>query len=117
MSLGRGSKASATSAIARELEIDRVYRRLETEMIRLADERARAADVRGVQQLLAQVKASDEALGGYRPDSVNSILASVEERLDAARRLRLERDRWALRLPELRAYRDAMSGPLQQFTR
>ena len=42
---------------------------------------------------------------------------SVEERLDAARRLRLERDRWAIRLPELRAYRDAMSGPLQRFTR
>jgi hypothetical protein len=111
------TKATATSAIARELEIDRVYRHLETQMIGLADERARAADVRGVQGVLAKVKASDEALGGYRPDSVNSILASVEERLDAARRLRLERDRWALRLPELRAYRDAMSESLQKLTR
>ena len=111
------TKASATSAIARELEIDRVYRHLETQMIGLADERARAADVRGVQRVLARVKASDEALGGYRPDAVNSILAAVEERLDAARRLRLERDRWALRLPELRAYRDAMSEPLQRLTR
>jgi hypothetical protein len=111
------TKAAATSAIARELEIDRVYRHLETEIVHLADERARAADVRGVQRLLDQVKASDEALGGYRPDEVNSILASVEERLDAARRLRLERDRWALRLPELRVYRDAVSDALQKLAR
>jgi hypothetical protein len=111
------ARASATAAIARELEIDRVYRRLETEMLRLANERARAADVRGVQQLFVRVKESDEALGGYRPDEVNAIVAVVQERLDAARRLRLERDRWAIRLPELRAYREAMSGPLQRFTR
>jgi hypothetical protein len=111
------TKASAASAIARELEIDRVYRHLETRMIRLADDRARAADVRGVQRVLSDVKAGDEALGGFRPDAVNAILASVEERLDAARRLRLERDRWALRLPELRAYRDTMSDSLQKLMR
>ena len=69
------ARASATAAIARELEIDRVYRRLETEMLRLANDRARAADVRGVQQLFARVKTSDEALGGYRPDEVNAIVA------------------------------------------
>jgi hypothetical protein len=111
------TKASATAAIARELEIDRVYRHLETRMIQLADERARLADVRGVQRVIAQVKASDEALGSYRPDAVNEILASVEERLDAARRLRLERDRWAIRLPEVRAYRDAMNESIQRLTR
>jgi hypothetical protein len=111
------TKATATSAITRELEINRVYRHLETQMIGLADERARAADVRGVQAVIAKVKASDQALGGYRPNEVNSILASIDERLDAARRLRLERDRWALRLPELRAYREAMSEPLQKLTR
>src|SRR5262249_39211496 len=93
------TKASATASISRELEIDRVYRHLETQMIARADERARAADVRGVQQVLAQVKTTDAALGGYRPDAVNSIIASVQVRLDAARRLRLDRDRWALRLP------------------
>jgi len=110
-------RALATAAIARELEIDRVYRRLEVQMVALADQRARAADVRGVQRVVQQVKDGDDALGGYRPDAVNAILASVEERLDAARRLRLERDRWAIRLPELRAYRDAMSGSIQKLTR
>jgi hypothetical protein len=111
------TKAAATSAIAREIEIDRVYRHLETRTIRLADERAHAGDVRGVQRLVADVKAGDEALGRYRPDAVNAILASLEERLDAARRLRLERDRWALRLPAIRAYRESMSESLQKLTR
>jgi hypothetical protein len=111
------AKATATAAIARELEIDRVYRQLETKMIAQADERARAADVRGVQQVLTQVRSSDEALGGYRPDAVNAILATVEGRLDAARRLRLERDRWEFRQPALRAYRDAMNESLQRLNR
>jgi len=110
-------KATAGAAITRELEIDRVYRHLETQMVALAEERARAADVRGVARVTDQVKAGDQALGGYRPDVVISILAAVDERLDAARRLRLERDRWALRQPVLRAYRDAMSASLQKLTR
>src|SRR4029077_18697198 len=42
-------------------------------------------------------------------------LAAVEERLDAARRLRLERDRWALRMPEIRAYRTAVSPLLRSL--
>jgi hypothetical protein len=111
------TKTSARAAIAREIEIDRVYRHLETRIVRLASDRARVADVKGVQSLVAEVKANDEALGRYRPDAVNAILASVEERLDAARRLRLERDRWALRLPALRAYRESMSDSLQKLTR
>ena len=111
------TKEAATASIARELEIDRVYRRLETQTIRLATDRARQADVRGVQRVIDQVKLNDQALGGYRPDTVNGILASVQEQLDAARRLRLERDRWALRLPELRAYRDSMGESLQKLTR
>jgi hypothetical protein len=111
------TRATASASIAREIEVDRVYRRLETRTLRLADQRARAADVRGVQRLVADVKASDEAIGRYRPDAVNAILASVEERLDAARRLQLERDRWAIRLPELRAYRDAMADSLQKLSR
>lgn len=110
-------KATAGAAIAREIEIDRVYRHLETQMVALADDRARAADVRGVQRVIDQVKTSDQALGSYRPDAINSILAAVDERLDTARRLRLERDRWELRQPALRAYREAMSESLQKLIR
>ena len=34
------------------------------------------------------------ALGQQRPDAINALVATVEEKLDAARRLRLARDRW-----------------------
>jgi hypothetical protein len=109
------TKATLTATLTREVETDRAYQALASSMSKLASERARAADVRGVQQLLAQLKARDSALGASRPDAVNSIVALVEEQLDAARRLQLARDRWALKAPELRAYRSAIGDALQRL--
>jgi hypothetical protein len=43
------------------------------------------------------------------------MIAAVEDQLDGARRLRLERDRWALRAPELRAYSSAMASSLDRL--
>jgi hypothetical protein len=112
--------AAATSAAARrdietERRIDRSYESLSRRMVRLADQRARAADVRGVESVIGRVFQRDFALGGKRPDSVNALVRAVEEKLDAARRLRLARDRWALRAPELAKYRLAISRPLDIF--
>jgi hypothetical protein len=84
-------------------------------MIRLADQRARAANVRGVENLLSLVRSRDDALGNARPDDVNSLMAAIEERLDAARRLRLARDRWLMRAPDFQRYRVAINGPLDLF--
>lgn len=109
------TKASVTATLIREVETDRAYQALAVSMSKHATERARAADVRGVQQLLTQIKTRDMALGGMRPDAVNSIIALVEEQLDAARRLQLARDRWALKAPELRAYRSAIGDALQRM--
>jgi hypothetical protein len=53
--------------------------------------------------------------GRERPEVVTSLVAAVEAQLDAARRLRLARDRWAMRAPVLRDYQLAMSMPLAQF--
>ena len=58
----------------------------------------------------------DRALGGRRPDAVRSLIAAVQAKLDAARRLRLARDHWALRAPALRAYFVEMQAPLARFT-
>jgi hypothetical protein len=63
------------------------------------------------------MRTRDEALGRTRPDTVSAIVAVVEEQLDAARRLRLERDRWALRLPELRSYRESVGSSIQKLIR
>jgi hypothetical protein len=105
------------SQIAQELETDRKYRALGARMLRLANARARTADVRGVQRVLASIKANDEALGSARPAVIASMVATVESKLDEARRLRLERDRWALRAPDLRAYRTSVAASLTRLQR
>src|SRR5262249_9090936 len=75
-----------------------------TRMLAVAQVRARNADVRGVQRVIDRVHERDDELGGERPDAVNALVAAVEEQLDAARRLRLARDRWALRQPAFQRY-------------
>jgi hypothetical protein len=105
-------RAETTREIAGERETDREYRSLTDRMLRLANRRARSADVYGIQRVLTEIGARDQALGWKRPDAVNAIVAAVEAELDAARRLRLARDRWELRLPELRRYNSIMAQPM-----
>jgi hypothetical protein len=111
------TRAGVTAQITREVEIDRRYQALSQRMLRLAQSRARMADVRGVQRVIARIRANDTLLGSKRPDAVASMEAAVEAQLDAARRLRLERDRWALRGPDLRAYRLAVASSLDRLAR
>ena len=81
-------------------------------LLPLANRRANAADVLGLERLLAQVYRQDEQLGRKRPDAVAALVGAIQERLDAARRLQLARDRWALREPVLRKYYLAISRPI-----
>jgi len=83
----------------------------------LANRRARLADVRGLERTLARIQQRDAALGGSRPDAVNALIAAVQDKLDAARRLQLARDRWALRAPEIRKYWIDISAPFDLFAR
>ena len=109
------TRAAVRREIATETRIDRSYQALTTRMTNLADYRARNADVLGVERVIARIYRRDAWLGGMRPDTVSALVATVEERLDAARRLRLARDRWALRAPDLATYRAAISRPLDIF--
>ncbi len=106
-----------TVAITREVETDRTYQALTTRMVNLAAARARVADVKGVAALMPEIERRDTANGKARPETVSALLAAVQEQLDAARRLKLARDRWALRLPELRAYSTAIAGSVQRLQR
>jgi len=110
------TSATVTQAIATETRIDRRYQTLSQRMLRLADFRAREGDVRAVERLVTRVHVNDRLLGYARPDVVSSLVAAIEEKLDAARRLQLARDRFALRAPVLAEYRLAMRVPLEQFT-
>jgi hypothetical protein len=106
------TSTAAEQAIEAEIRIDRAYQSLSMRMLRLADQRAHAANVRGVERLEALVRSRDDALGNARPDEINSLITAIEEKLDAARRLRLARDRWLMRAPDFQQYRVAIRGPL-----
>ncbi|MQA31716.1 MAG: hypothetical protein GEU82_18095 [Luteitalea sp.] len=109
------TRRTANTEIARERRLDRAYQALSDRFTSLAARRARDANVRGVERLLARVDAQDAVLGRARPDALKSLLTSIEQQLDAARRLRLERDRWAMRLPELRRYRVAIRSAIARL--
>lgn len=110
-----GALASTTAAIVREEEIDRGYRALDARILKTADERARNADVAGIERLVTEVQTADRALGEARPDMVNGMLFALEERLNAARTLSLARDHWATRLPMLRKYRREIGVTLDRI--
>lgn len=108
---------STRAEIARELVTDDSYQRLTKTLLNLAASRARYADVRGLQRLVMQARARDEALGGKRPEMINALLDSLEANLDAARTLRLARDQWALRASAYREYQRSTSISLWRFGR
>jgi hypothetical protein len=108
-------RESVVAEIAREVRIDREYRALGARMLKLADQRAADADVRGVSTVLSQIRVRDAALGSSRPETVNALMAEVEARLDSARRLRLARDHWAFRQPVVRRYLSAVDVAFRGF--
>jgi hypothetical protein len=109
------TRTDVESALKVEAGIDRSYKLLTTRIVALANQRARLADVRGLERLEQYVHQRDQVLGGRRPDSVTALLAVIEEKLDAARRLQLARDRWAMRAPVLQQYQAAIRLPMDLF--
>jgi hypothetical protein len=105
------------AAIASELEIDRQYQLLTTRILRLAEVRAKAADVRGVERLAGEIAEQDRLLGVKRPDAVGGLRAALETHLDSARKLRLARDRWQIRQVDFKAYNSRMAAPLARLAR
>src|ERR1700730_2516222 len=106
------TRAATKAQIDAELDLDNRYQTLTKRMLRLADQRSRVVDVRGLERLLDRIHEGDAALGLKRPDAVSALVQAVEARLDAARQLRLARDRWAMRAPYFWRYRAAMSAPI-----
>lgn len=109
------ARAEATAEIARELKLDRSYHSLTLRMMTLANRRAKQADVRGLERVVRAIHQRDAALGTKRPEAVDSLIAAVQAKLDAARQLQLARDRYALRAPALMQYRVAIRMPIDLF--
>jgi len=109
--------AAANVQIAKELDADGAYKRLSNQILDLAKARTRNADVRGLERLVAETTRRDQALGGQRPDAVKALLDSLDSDLDAARKLRLERDQWALEAPSYWQYRRSIALSMARFRR
>ena len=109
------TRADTLTAVLAEVRVDHSYQSLTARTMTLATRRARQADVRGLERLLRGIPQRDTDLGAKRPDAVNALVAAVEAKLDAARELRLARDRWALRAPVLDRYRQEILAPMGLF--
>ena len=112
-----GLKTRAAAALAAEMRVEKAYGDLTRQTLEEASRKAARADVRGLQDVIARVLSSDVRLGARRPGEITSLLATLDLRLDEARRLRLARDAWSLRLELLREYKDAVRTPHGRLTR
>jgi len=110
------TRVQVQASVKAELRDDRLYLALTNQTMAAATRGARMADVRGLQRLLMTISARDALLGGRRPDAVAALVTAVQEKLDAARQLRLARDRYALRVPVLAQYWLAIRTPMTLFT-
>jgi hypothetical protein len=109
------ARNEAEMAMRAEQRIDQSYRSFTNTLMAQATRRARYADVRGIERLLRSIPQRNTTLGARRPEAVAALVAAVEEKLDAARRLQLARDRWALRAPAFEHYQADITAPLILF--
>jgi hypothetical protein len=105
-------RARVTAALAIEARASRGYEVLTRDALRVADRYAKAANVTGVERVIRRALGEDDRLGQRRPQEMASLLAMLDARLDAARRLRLARDSWASRADTWRRYQAAVAEPL-----
>jgi len=105
-------RGRVNAALAAEDRATRGYDYLTKTMLQSADRYARTANVTGVERVIRRSLAEDDRLGQRRPQEMASLLAMLDTKLDAARRLRLARDNWAARAEGLRQFRTAFAEPL-----
>jgi hypothetical protein len=109
------TRAAAQAELVNERRVDRAYQVFSTRIMARAEQHAKAADVRGIERMLAAVDRRDVALGRQRPDAVNALVTAVQAKLDQARELQLARDHWALRAADFEKYRIAITDPVDLF--
>lgn len=99
-----------------EQAVDAAYTRLASDVAGRSRAAASRADVRGVERAMARIEQRDRGLGQKRPDRVAAILATVQADLDAARRLRLARDQWAVKAVAYKSYKRSVKAPLGELS-
>lgn len=113
----RPARRWAIHTLKEEARIEKTYAELASTALRGAAAAAGRADVRGVERVLATVERRDAQLERRRPNEVNALIQQVRVQLDAARRLRLARDRWQEQASSYRAYRKHVAPILASMVR
>lgn len=112
----RTTRSQVRRQIKAETGVTRRYERLRAWMLEKTSRLLAAADVRGLMEVREEVVARDARLDSQRPAEVVSLLATLDTRLDAARRQRLLLERWTERRPALAAYAAAVAPHLTATT-
>jgi hypothetical protein len=110
-------RRSAEVQIEEEQLVDTRYRDLSRKLMASATNAASRARVRDVERVLNQIPREDARLGKRRPEAINALRASVQDRLEAARRLRLMRDQWTIRRALYRDYQSSVGTQLLQLVK
>ncbi len=104
----RQARSTVRRQIRHEQRVSTAYARLRDWTIERTARLLAMADVRGLMKLRGEVRTRDAKLRGQRPAELAALLATLDVRLDAARRHRLLLERWAERRPALEQYAAVM---------
>jgi hypothetical protein len=108
----RSTRGQVRRQIRHEASVTSKYARLRSWMLDKTTRLLAVADVRGLMQVRQDVVTRDASLGHKRPQEVASLLATLDTRLDAARRHRLLLERWTQRRAVLESYASAVTPHL-----
>lgn len=102
--------------IEKEGRIARAYGALRTWALQRTSALLARADVRGLVRMRQDIERRDARLQRQRPHEVAALLATVDLRLEDARRHRLTLERWTERQPAVRRYASEMTRYLEGIT-
>jgi hypothetical protein len=100
----RSTRSQVRRQIKQEASVTSKYGRLRSWMLERTTRLLAIADVRGLMRVREDVLSRDTQLGHQRPDEVASLLATLDTRLETARRHRLLLERWTERRAVIEAY-------------
>jgi len=109
----RTTRGQIRRQIKHEDSVTGRYARLRIWMLDRTTRLLAAADVRGMMRVREELVARDARLGQQRPAEVGSLLATLDARLETARRHRLLLERWTERRPALQSYASLLTPHLQ----
>ena len=105
----------ASSELAAEIRIDNAYADLRARALTRAKVLEKRADVRGLQAIVEWVLSEDARLERARPSDVSALLATLDVKVDEARRFRLAMDAWVLRTEVITQYWAKVRKGLDRF--